>query len=235
MRINKPVIILAALFVVSCLFGFYTTVSHAEESQAEMLHEQLLKKLESLTPSDTIEVNMGTEKEEYFLGDPFEIRFQASKESYIMLMDISPDGSITFLAPSIQLPDNKFEAERIYSTLADLDLRIKIAEPVGYETINLFCSTEKIDLFDVDFEKEQFYIIKKTDETRLKDLIARLDQLEKVEWSGNSVKINIKAKGTRGTTVGPPQIFGALPPIGATGSTGKFFPPLPATGTTGKN
>ena len=63
---------------------------------------------------------------------------------------------------------------------------------------------------------------------RLKALLDRLDQLEQSEWSGNSVKIQI------GTPRARPRKYGSLPPIGATGTTGKFFPPIGATGTTGK-
>jgi hypothetical protein len=223
------------------------------ESKSILTYQQVLAKLESLAPGKTIEVRMGTEKEQYDLGEPFEIRFMASKESYIILMYISADGNITFLAPSRQIPpDTRIKGGQVYSTgspsrltskeeaLYDLGIRLMTAPPGGVETINLFCSTEKIDLFESDFNKEPFYTIVPNDETRLQELLNRLDQLKQYEWSGTSVKIRIgpepkfKTGVVRGKTKEIPRKFGALPPIGSTGTTGKFFPPIGSTGTTGK-
>ncbi len=230
------------------------------------LYEQVLGKLESLTPGETIEVRMGTEKERYDTGELLEIRFWASKDSYITLMALSTDGNITFLAPSRQVPDTKIEGGKVYSTgspsgpvsaeetLYDLSMKITVMPPNGTETINLFCSPAKIDLFEADFDKEPFYMITPANEERLKTLLDRLDQLEQFEWSGTSIKILIGPEPTpmpmpglkKGMPRKPglppvpesakmiPRKFGALPPIGATGTTGKFFPPIGSTGTTGK-
>lgn len=205
------------------------------------LYLEVMKKLESLTPSENLEVLMGTEKDSYILDEPFEARFQVSHDCYIVLMDIGAAtgtdedivyGDITFLIPSYKLVDNKVEGGHVYSTLHDFSLPIKVAPPVGYETVNLFCSPEKLQLFDADFEKEGVYKITPEDTDKLEQLSERLDRLNQQEWAGSSVSFLIKDPklGIRPL----PRKFGALPPIGATGTTGKFFPPIGATGTTGK-
>ena len=97
-------------------------------------------------------------------------------------MDISPDGTISFLTPNAQFSNNKMEADRVYSTLADLKLPLKTAKPTGYETLTLFCSAEKIKLFDANYDENGFYTITKPDEARLQALLARLDLLENAEW-----------------------------------------------------
>ena len=117
----------------------------------------------------------------------------------------------------------------MYSTLSDFGINIIVEPPNGYETITLFCSPEKLDLFEVDFEKEPFYTIEPDDEERLRQLLARLDQLAEREWVGTSVQIRIGPK-----TKDLPKKFGALPPIDVSGTAGKFFPPIESTGTTGK-
>jgi len=155
------------------------------------LYQQLMENLESLTSGDTIDVRMGVEKERYDIGDPFEMRFQVNKDVYIILMHISADGSITFLAPNRLVPDTRIEGGRIYSTLHDFGMKLRVELPYGIDTINLFCSTEKIDLFEADFEKESFYTVHPDDEERLKKLLNSLDQLKNYEWSGNSVLIRI--------------------------------------------
>ena len=193
-----------------------------------------MNKLESLTPGETIDVKMGTEKEKYQIGDPFEMRFMVSQESYIILMDISTNGDITFIAPSVKVPDSTIEKERVYSTLHDFGLNITVAPPIGVETINLFCSAEKLALFEVDLKKEPFYTIASDDEERLKKLLASLEELEKSEWSGNSVSFLIEDPQKGGTRGQFSKRGGVLPAIGTTGTTGKFFPPIGTTGTTGK-
>jgi hypothetical protein len=218
--------------------------SQAQEDERSPVYQQLMEKLENLVPGETLEVKMGTEKEQYDAGEPLEIRFLANKDSHIILMDISTDGSITFLAPSHQVPDPRIEAGIVYSTGSpspstdentsyDLGMKITVAPPDGIETINLFCSPEKIDLFEADFEQEPFYTIMPDDEERLKALLDRLEQLEQSEWSGQSIKIHIGPELPEGVRA-VPRKYGALPPIGSTGTTGKFFPPIGSTGTTGK-
>jgi hypothetical protein len=211
----------------------------AQNETSNPIYNQVIEKLESLSPGETIEVKLGIQKEEYNVGEPVEVRFQTSKDCYIVLMDISAAekdsikgeikyADITFLIPNYKFTDGKIEGGRVYSTLYDFGLKIKVGPPYGFDTLNLFCSPEKIELFEPDFGKEPVYTIRSDDEDRLKVLLNRLDQLQQQEWSGTSVSFYIK--GARGV----PRKFGALPPIGATGTTGKWFPPISSTGTTGK-
>jgi hypothetical protein len=220
---------------------FLTAVSEAQDEPEKTPYELVMEKLETLVPGDAIDVRMGTEKDEYNLDEPFEVRFQVSEDCYIVLMDIGAAtqkedelvyGDITFLIPSFKLTENKVEGGRVYSTLYDFDLPIKVAPPDGYETVNLFCSPEKLDLFDADFDTEKVYTVTPDDTEKLQKLLERLERLEKQEWAGSSVSFLIRDP-EKGITRGVKK-FGALPPIGATGTTGKFFPPIGATGTTGK-
>lgn len=249
----KTMCVVLSMCIICALF--MGTGAQAQDEPEKSLYEQVIEKLEILTPGETIDVRMGTEKEEYLTGDPFEVRFQVSEDCYIALMDIGAVtkdvqgnivyGDITFLIPSFKLTENKVEGGRVYSTVYDFDIPIKVAPPAGYETVNIFCSPEKFDLFDADFDQEGVYTIRPDDTERLQQLLARLEQLEEQEWSGTSVSFFIDDPQLRGAardvmdafkeeTQKRRRRFGALPPIGATGTTGKFFPPIGATGTTGK-
>jgi len=205
-----------------------------------------MEKLEYLTPGDSIEVRVGIEKDVYLVGEPIEIRFMASEACHITLMDIgaaSKDmmttemvyGPISFLIPYYKLPEQKIEADRVYSTLYDFEMKLKVAHPIGYETVNLFCSPEPLHLFETDFTQEKIYTIQPDDTERLQQLLKQLERLVQQEWSGSSVSFLIKDP-ELGTPKDLPKKFGAFPPMGGTGSTGKgkFWPPLGATGTTGK-
>lgn len=200
---------------------------------------QVIEKLERLQPSQDIKVLIGTEKDEYLVDEPMEFRFQASHDCYVVLMDIAAAqyitndqidyGDITFLVPNAHLRDNKIQGGRVYSTLYDFNLRITVAPPSGYDTVNLFCSPQPLNLFETSFDNEMVYVITPDDDEKLQNLLTHLEHLEQQQWAGSSVSFLINHPGSRGV----PKKFGAMPPIGATGTTGKekFFPPL--TGTPG--
>lgn len=231
-----------AILLLTCSI-LVLSFSGTQAEKETLPYDQLMSRLESLTPGETIEVRMGTEKKQYDFGDALEVRFQTSKDCYIVLMDISspakdsipgeapPEESITFLLPNYQFPDIKIEGNRVYSTLHDFNMNITVAPPKGHETLNLFCSAQKVEFFDADFNNEPFYAIAHNDQERIEILADHLNQLKNHEWAGNSVQIQI------GPVMGLSRGIrkkGALNPIGSTGTTGKFFPPLQPTGTTGK-
>jgi hypothetical protein len=238
---NKFLVRLIMLLAVlgSC---FAASTLGAQGDAAQSLHQQLLATLEGLTAKETIDIRVGTEKDQYEFGSPFELRFQTSQDCYVVLMDISmidvkDDTSsatqtqlsnITFLLPNYRFIEQKIEGGRVYSTLTDFGLKITVAPPEGYETFNIFCSSQPLNLFPSDFAQEQFYVITPDNEKRLTALLAQLEALKNSDWSGNSVQIRLGPM-TRGM-----RKFGTLPPIGSTGTTGKWFPPIGSTGTTGK-
>ncbi len=202
----------------------------AEESGDEYaLYLETMKRLENLMPGNMIDVRMGTEKEEYTVGEAFEVRFMVSKECYMVLMDIgaaSKDrvttdniyGPITFLVPSFIVLENKLEPGRVYSSLYDFNMKMKVAPPIGYETVNLFCSPEPLALFDADFKKEKVYTIEPHETDRLQRLLDSLDRLEQQDWAGSSVSFMIREPGGARTIL--PKKFGKLKPMGGTGTTG---------------
>lgn len=202
------------------------------------IHDKVMQALQQLKPGNAIAVKIGTAKNEYNLGDPFEVRFMADKSCYIFLMDISTNGDISFLAPSAIVPETKIyiEGQKVYSTLNDFGLpSIKIGPPGGNEIVNIFCSTEK-DLFGADAGEKLFAkTIKPTDTEELTLLLERLEQLKTKDWSGNSVPFKILSSPLSGATRGMTSFSGALPPIDSTGTSGRtLFPPIDSTGTSGK-
>jgi hypothetical protein len=213
-------------------------------------YQQVIQKLESLKPGKTVDVKMGTEKNIYYKGDRFEVRFQASQDCYFVLMSLAPDGEIVFLAPSSQILQPRIKGGMVYSTglypppksneaiKYDFRMNMIVIPPYGKQTVYLFCSPQNFKLFEADFKKEPFYTIAPANEERLKALLASLDQLQRSEWSGTNLKIDIQpqpAPVLRGTTKEKPAIAPApAPSLESTGKTEKWFPPIGSTGSTGK-
>jgi hypothetical protein len=207
----------------------------ATQSEFTTLIENMLGKDANAQYGALITQVADTSMAAYAFGDEFELRFQASQSCYLTMMHIAGDeagGDITFLLPNQNFPDQKIEANQPYST-NQFGLHFTVKAPPTNEVVNLFCSQEKIDWFDANMDQGSYYIISPTDEKRLQYLSDKLDELERSEWGGTAMKIQIGSPTTKRAI----KKFGAVPPIGATGTTGKgkFFPPIGATGSTGKN
>jgi hypothetical protein len=294
---------------------FFLSAADVSGQNYSPLYDEVLKKLESLTPNNTIEVNMGVEEKHYqesftitdetleklgqegvpeeiirkladvkkdsyssadrLIGavtekigndqtatyqalildqsdyranivfqqdDPFELRFQVSQDSYIALMHIAAPakdqgnivagGDITFLLPNRDFPDGRMEGGRVYSTVYDLNKNLTATLPKGLslatDHMKLFCSTKKLVLAEPDWGTNGVYVVTPFDEKRLKTLLDRLQQLEQEEWSGKSLRFEIRSKGisSRGVPLPVPE---GIP----SDRTRKWFPPIGSAGTTG--
>jgi hypothetical protein len=219
-------------------------IAEAEDDFEPSGYDQVLNALESLTPGNTITVEMETEKGQYTTGEPIEMRFRVSANSYLILMHISSAGKITFLFPNARVPNTKVEGNRVYSTRSDFQIDLQGSSASGAEILNLFCSPEPIKLFEAKLsEQKPYYTITSKDDKQLKTLLRRLEQLQKQTWSGNSVTVWMAEPAQKAESAvekSAPKAFfmivprGAIPAGEVTGSTNKFFPPISATGTTGK-
>jgi hypothetical protein len=127
--------------VMPCVFGLgsvlFLLLAETALSQEQSLYEQVLNKLESLQPTANIEVNLGTEKDQYDVGEAMEFRFASSQDCHVVLMDIGAAdenayGNITFLMPNHKLSETKIIGGRVYSTLQNFGLKIRVGPPAGF-------------------------------------------------------------------------------------------------------
>jgi hypothetical protein len=231
------------MFVLLVIGSFFLLFG-ATVAMPKSLSQQVIEKLTSLPPGKNLTVKMGILKDQYSLGERFEIRFIASQKCYLTLIDIDAEGKITFLVPSRYAPADKIiQGGRVYSTgtyphpdpnseeaLYDLGISLTVSAPAGTDVLYLCCSTRPVEWFKPDeLGKDGVYTIMPDDETRLKALLARLDGFTRsewgdVEWAGAGLNIEIGA----GSGV---QANVLLP--GGRVRSGRWFPPIGATGTTG--
>jgi hypothetical protein len=172
-----------------------------------------------------------------------EIRFRADTTCYVALMHIAEGtentstgtysgGEITFLVPNKTYPEVQINADEVYSTLYHFDIDITAIPPVADELVNIICSTEPLDFFAPTALQGDYYVIAPDNDIALQKLLDGLQALEQTRWGGSSLVLRIGG-GIRAL----PRKFGAIPPmggLGTTGKSGKFFPPIGATGSTGK-
>ncbi len=146
-------------------------------------------------------------------------------------------------------------------TAYDFGLNLFTEAPAGNEVLNLFCSPEQLLLFDAEDLEDGLYIVRPDDEERLQALLERIQRLSQTEWAGTSVAFLVEPVAAPASAPAPSaskempasgksslleksalipdagtqktvrRKFGALLPIGGTGTTGKMFP-MPGTNAT---
>jgi hypothetical protein len=191
-------------------------------------YSRVLETLERLTPSEDITVEAAVNRDLYAFGEDFELRFRVSHHGYIHIMHISSRGIISFLGPFAG-SSRSVQAETIYSTVSDYDMRLRVAPPEGLEIFNVLYTQTPFSFFDDHTANDDgpLYVIMPGDEERLAALLKNLEHLEHVTWSGTSVQYTIVPEGKRPRPVWRKR--GGIPPL--TGTTG-LFPPIGSTGTT---
>lgn len=210
------------------------TAQKATPQPDQSPYQHVLNTLETLHPTNTIEVQMEAEKSEYPTGSVVELRFLANQDCSLTLMRIAPDGTISFPIPTFQA-----QKGRVYSTVGTagttspdqtmhyLGLNLKTGAIPGQEIFNLVCSPNNLDWLTTDFVSEPAYTIARNNDERLSILLSRLEQLPGMEWSGTSVALQVGPKMRNAL----PRKNGAIPPILATGTTGKLFSGNKSSGT----
>lgn len=171
-------------------------------------------------------------------GEKFEVRFRANKACYVALIHMAElledsnskeisGGHILVLLPNQNFARARLEADKVYSSTHDFSIDMTASPPLSTEVVNILCSFEPFDFFDeTDELYNGYYVIAPTDEQRLQKLLNTLQQLQPGNFGGTSLVLRVG-----GQTRRLPKKFGAFPPMGATGTTGKFFPPVSSTGT----
>ncbi len=176
----------------------------------------------------TIHITMGTEKARYELGDSFNLRFQVAQSCYMNILYTVIDDTIIFLLPNQNFPEVYLEKGRMYSLKHDFNMNLSFSPPAGFDVLTLFCSAEKVDLFDLATLKEgKYYIILPTQNEARKYLLEQIRQLQQVTWGGTSLFLPVAYDPVPVV----PQSLGVLQAVWSTATVGQLAsvtkPPTP--------
>jgi hypothetical protein len=144
-----------------------------------------------------------------------------------------------------RLPDSAAVENGI---LYDFGVPLTPSSQVGTDVYNLFCSATLLPFEGLNLLQMPEYSLTPKDTPQLQALLSSLQRLTGMEWSGTSVQVEVGAvmfqmkevpeKQIKGAApeIGPAPApagpmkarkFGAIKPIGATGTTGhQLFPPI---------
>ena len=110
-----------------------------------------IKELASLSnPSPDFKINIRTDRGKnpsYKINDLISFEFEADRDCYLTLIDISTDGSITILFPNKYNYDNRVEAGETYIIPAkDMGYQVRVTGPAGNEMVKAIATEEPVDI-----------------------------------------------------------------------------------------
>lgn len=128
----------------------------------------------------------------YRIGDKINLYFRAEKDCYLTLINYGTSGKLTVLLPNSLFQDNFIEGGRIYAIPGE-DYRFDyiLSGPSGTERIKAIGTTQKINLTDMKFNKDEVF---KTSSAAARDISVVAKKIEGAapeEWAEAECMIEV--------------------------------------------
>ena len=102
-----------------------------------------------------IRVTLSLDKEVYAPGEYLRLRFTLSREAYVYLYDVRPDGKVTLLVPNRFLQEPRFPAGE--HVLPQAGWRLRVTEPEGREYMEIIATDRPLTFYEAkEFEQHPF-------------------------------------------------------------------------------
>ena len=150
-------------------------------------YQENLEKIVAIKPNhQSSNVKVWTDKKEYEIKETIVFYIKASKNGYLTMLDISPNGDITVIFPNKFHTDNFIRAGVTYQVPApNYDFEFNVQGPPGLERIKAIVTANDISLMKLDLENG-FHSIKKetTQGTRsIQVLSKKVESVSSSEWA----------------------------------------------------
>jgi len=161
-----------------------------------------------------IRVTLSLDKEVYAPGEYLRLRFTLSREAYVYLYDVRPDGKVTLLVPNRFLQEPRFPAGE--HVLPQAGWRLRVTEPEGREYLEIIATDRPLTFYEAK-EFEQHPFLSFTDPAAF---ARKLQELLVGAWGRPGRVFSCTAPGPR---------FGStpIPPAPWCGRTEPFWAPPP--------
>ena len=94
----------------------------------------------------------------YRIGERIVVCFRSDRDCYLTLFNIGTSGKLTVLFPNYLFQNNYTRADRIYAIPGDeYPFEYELSGPPGVEKIKAIATTSKLNLFDFEFSKDEFF------------------------------------------------------------------------------
>ena len=192
------------LCLMCCLVAmsiFSISFCRAETKPQKIIKNQVsyLERLVNISnprPSLKIKLWLSAAKETLAIGSPIHFLFQASRDCYLTLLDISTDGAINVLFPNKFRQQNYIKAGKTYNIPGDYNFEMKVTGPEGLEKIKAIATLKPVDLFEFDFSKNAFDSMPFGDSRAMRGVGGIKSNLKQQDWAETTISFTIKKQTT---------------------------------------
>ena len=174
-----------------------------KSAQKKKSYKEHLEKLVAAKPlGSSFDVRVWTDKKEYEVEEKIIFYVKSQKNSYLTMLDVSPNGNITVIFPNKFHRDNFIESGVTYQVPSpDYGFEFKVAGPAGLERIKAIVTLNKVSLLKLDLENG-FHSVKNETTRGIKAIQALSKQVDSVgstAWSEAYSEIFIFNEGEKYT------------------------------------
>jgi hypothetical protein len=122
--------------------------------------------------------------ESYRIGDKINLYFRTEKDCYLTLINYGTSGKMTMLLPNTLSQNNFIKRGRVYAIPGeDYPFDYILSGPPGTERIKAIGTTRKINLMDMEFDRDEIF---KTSSAAARDISVVAKRIEGVapeDWA----------------------------------------------------
>ena len=139
------------------------------------------------------DIDIWTDKKRYHIGEEIRFHFRSDRDCYLTLIDYDPNGNVTVLFPNRYYQNNFIRAGKTYTIPgSEYGFKLNIEPPPGIEKIKAIATTEPLSLFNLDFAKDFFPTVERSNTRGMRGITIALDNLPKFNWAENTCTISIR-------------------------------------------
>jgi len=125
--------------------------------------KKLFKTYKKASKNSAFKVKLWTDKSQYLIDDPIHFYFETEKDCFVNLINVGSSGNITVLFPNRYHSNNLIKAGVKYKIPGEsYPFGLVVQPPPGNERVYAIASTWPIDIFTMDFEKQVFTSLTRT-------------------------------------------------------------------------
>lgn len=158
-----------------------------------LLSDPLIKLANLKQDKPGFTVDIWTNKKSYHVGEEIRFYFRSDLDCYLTMIDYEPNGNVKVLFPNRFYRNNFIKAGKTYMIPGrEYGFKLNIEPPTGIERVKAIATTKPLCLFDLDFTKDFFAPVERTNMRGMRGISIALDRLPNFSWAEGTCTISIK-------------------------------------------
>ncbi len=159
----------------------------------QLLSDPLIKIANLKQDKPSFKIDIWTDKKMYRVGEEIRFYFRSDHDCYVSLIDYDPNGNVKILFPNRYYQNNFIKAGKTYIIPgSEYGFKLNIEPPTGIERIKAIATTKPFSLFELDFSKNFFPPVERTNTRGMRGISIALDSLPNFRWAESSCAVSIR-------------------------------------------